>query len=325
MMLQHLSSCCTTGTVGLLLLLSALYEVLVSSMELFHWPAELPCDLSGLNLTLPETTALGTTIKISFGWGIGYTVSILVVTLLYLGHICFKCCLQYDEWSSEKTAIKQFLEVSTIAAFPAPLFNIKLFLKQCSTAYAAIGGGLVVYCVGSVLIIVVEHVRCRWKCRCKSIVKAVATVLHAFELAASLACLAAYFTLNDAIVGRLKYAYVSIASYLALSTWLKHVVSNIQLYRYIVNRGQEGNSRKCLEIIDMLLCLLNLIAGVILTVILSYDVLKYTVDETKFIALVLLVISVAINTVVHVLMCYNNYRKCGHCEQYTVEYIAIVN
>ena len=290
---------CSISTLVTVLLVSSLYDVVISGLDYFKEPEPFGCERKD-NLTENIENAVKVFSIVSFVWAIVFiTVFIVISTVFVVTLTCYRIRGDGHYKIFEKKILLIILNVATIVGFPAPLFNVSLFLFKCGTAYGILSGGIFLYFCTGIVTIVVESFRTgyihdkAWK-----IFKKVAgTLLHVIELSASFAVFAGLFDSFTRAQRNINIAYIVFASILAISTWLRNVLDNIETYYCIIKKEEGSRLSKHTYITSFILCICHIIVGVALMVVLSYDIHNNVSGATEVIALVLMIISILGNIV----------------------------
>ena len=280
------------------LIVSSLYDVVISGLDHFKEPEPFGCKGKN-NLTENIENAVEVFSIVSFVWAILFiTVFIVISAVFGIGLPCYLINGVDHFKLFEKEILLIILNVATIVGFPAPLFNVRLFLYECGTAYGILFGGIFLYFCTGIVAIVVESLRTgyihdkRWK-----IFKKVAgTLLHAIDLSASFAAFAGLFDSYTGTQRSINVLYIVFASILAISTWLRDVLDSIETY-YCVIKKEGSRLSRCTHITSFLLCIGHIAVGVALIGVLSYGIHSNTSGMTEVIALVLVIISILGNVV----------------------------
>ena len=294
---------CSILTIATVLIVSSLYDVVISGLDYFK-PEPFGCRRKH-NLTENiENVVKGFSI-VSFIWAILFIAGLIVISIVFIVTLTCYRIHGVDHFKIlEKKALLVILNVATIFGFPAPLFNVNLFLFECGPAYGFLSGGIFLYFCTGVVTIVIESLRTgyirdkRWK-----IFKKVAgTVLHAFELSASFAAFAGLFDTYNRAPRNINISYTVFASVLAVSTWLRNVLDSIEIYYCVIKKKEGSRLSKFTNVISFILFIVDIGVELGLIAMLSYDIYSHISDVTEIVALMLVIISMLGNIVYYVVV-----------------------
>ena len=292
---------CSISTLVTVLLVSSLYDVVISGLDHFKEPEPFGCERKD-NLTENIENAVKVFSIVSFVWAILFIAVFIVISTVFVVTLTCHCIRGIDYYkilNFDKNFFLVILNVATIVGIPAPLFNVSLFLFKCGTAYGILSGGIFLYFCTGIVTIAVESFRTgyihdkAWKI----FEKVAGTLLHVIELSASFAVFAGLFDSFTRAQRNINIAYIVFASILAISTWLRDVLDNIETYYCIIKKEEGSRLSKHTYITSFILCICHIVVGVALMVVLSYDIHNNVSGATEVIALVLVIISILGNIV----------------------------
>ena len=132
---------CSISTLVTVLLVSSLYDVVISGLDHLKEPEPFGCKRKD-NLTENIENAVKVFSIVSFVWAILFIAVFIVISTVFVVTLTCYCIRGDDHYKIfEKKILLIILNVATIVGFPAPLFNVSLFLFKCGTAYGILSGG----------------------------------------------------------------------------------------------------------------------------------------------------------------------------------------
>ena len=303
---------CSISIIVAVLIVSSLYHVVISGLEYFKEPEPLRCGRKN-NLIENIENAVKVFSIVSFVWAVLFiTVFVEISVVFIVALTCYRIRGADHFKIFEKEILLIILNVATIVGFPAPLFNVSLFLYECGPAYGILLGAIFLYFCTGIVIIVAESLRTGYihDKRQKIFKKVAGTLLHAIDLSASFAVFAALFDSYNRAQRSINVFFIVLASILAISTWLRDILDSIEVYYGVMKKEEDSKLSKCTYITSFILCVCHIVVGVALMVVLSYGIRNNVSGATEVIALVLVVISILGNIVYCVFVLVNFCYAC---------------
>ena len=306
----------SVASLAFILLLSSVYDLIVSCIDYLHSPVSLPCQ-EPENLTEGIEYGLVVIGAISFYWSSVFTGLLAIVAVIYVVLLCLTAAFKqvFSLVDDGKVILVCSLTILTIFSLPAPLFGINLSLFKCGTAYGILAGAMGVYWFSNIMVYVIEWLRS--EVLCSPVRKVIVSILHVMELYAAFAVFAGLFDSYGEMSLSLSVPYIIFATFLCLATWLKNVLDNIHVYLFMVKDGDDFCCALTPRVADIILFIIVAICDLPLLIILSYDIANNDTGETEIIALVFIAVSLIVNGgfyAVIIAMTFMGSSYCRYCE-----------